>query len=207
MMLEVRDNNWSSEDLEYYKVFLNHVVDYYFNQVYHNDLVEFSKFLTRIRGYEAFINNNVGIYVYDGRLNCTIPNELFIRLGDLAIVPCHRTMYPEHIYGHIQFSDKEMFVEAENFELMRKVLRGIPKRDYPKCKNCIYNRLCMKGCLGSQFETNGDLFEPCESVCNMLKTKIDFLVDKYTEIGVYDVNIVEEFKKQRTMSGDISDTK
>ena len=218
MMLEVRDNNWSSEDLEYYKVFLNHVVDYYLGQVYHNDLVEFSKFLTRIRGYEAFINNNVGIYVYDGRLNCTIPNELFIRLGDLAIVPCHRTMYPENVYGYIHFSDKEMLVKAENFELMRKILREIPRKDYPKCKECIYNRLCMKGCLGSQLENSGDIFEPCDSVCKMLKAKINFLVDRYTELGVYEVlkqfpetkeyiNIVEEFKNKRIMSGDISDIK
>lgn len=186
MMLEVRDDNWSDDDLEYYKKFLNHVIEYQFNEVYKGNIFAFTEYLTRIRDYKIFINNNIGIYKYQGKLNCTIPQELFIRLGDLAIVPCHRTSYPENIYGYIDFSGEELIATTKNFSLMRKVLGDNPNKDYPKCKDCIYNIFCYKGCLGSQLETNGNMFEPCESVCKMHKTKIDFLVDKYTELGVYD---------------------
>lgn len=66
----------------------------------------------------------------------------------------------------------------------------------------------MKGCLGSQFETNGNMFKFCESVCKMQKAKIDFLVDKYTELGVYEamndfgelqeiLKITNQFKNDR----------
>lgn len=208
MMLEVRDDNWTDEDLIYFKKFLSHVIDYHYKEVYKENIYAFTEFLTRIRDYRIFINNNVGIYHYDGKLNCTVQNELFIRLGDLAIVPCHRTSYPENVYGWIAFDGEKMVAKAYNFTLMRKVLGMIPKNDIEECKSCVYNRLCMKGCLGSQLETNGDMFKPCESVCKMQKAKIDFLVDKYTELGVYEamndfgelqeiLKITNQFKKDR----------
>lgn len=81
----------------------------------------------------------------------------------------------------------KIVAKVHNFTLMRKVLGVIPKNDIKECRGCTYNHLCMKGCLGSQFETNGSMFNPCESVCKMQKAKIDFLVDKYTELGVYEV--------------------
>ena len=217
MMLEVRDNNWTDEDLEYYVKFLNHVVEHKL-KLFNYSIPAFSQYVTRIRSYKIFSNSNIGAYEYSRKLNCTVTDNLFIRLGDMAICPCHRTCYPNNIYGYIVFNSDEMFVKPKNVELALKILNTYPNKDYPKCKECIYKDLCMKGCLGSQLENSGDIFEPCDSVCKMLKTKINFLVDKYTELGVYEalkqfpetkeyVNIVEEFKKKRLMSGDISDIK
>ena len=218
MLLEVRDDNWEKEDIEYYKKFINHVIDYKLNTVFKGDKYAFAQYLTKIRSYRKIGNNNIGIYSYNNRLNCTVNNTLFIRLGDLAVVPCHRTAYNELIYGYLDIDGKDMTAKANNVELMLRVLSDIPNNDYEKCKDCVYKQLCMKGCLGSQYETNKNMFEPCESVCEMLKTKIDILVECYDKLGIYEIlkefpetnyyyRIIEDFKKRKSMSGSTSDSK
>lgn len=218
MLLEVRDDNWEKEDIEYYKKFIKHVINYKFNTLFNGDKYAFAQYLTKIRSYKKIGNNNIGIYSYNNRLNCTVSNTLFIRLGDLAVVPCHRTAYNELIYGYLDINGREMTAKSNNLELMLRILSDIPNNDYEKCKDCAYKQLCMKGCLGSQYETNKKIFQPCESVCEMLKTKIDILVETYDELGIYEIlknfpetnyyyRIIENFKKQKTMSGDIGDTK
>ena len=218
MMLEVRDNNWSEEDIEYYKKFLLHTIKFRYEKICNSDNAAFAQYLCRIRSYRKLGNNNIGIYTYNHKLNCTIPKTIFIRLGDMAIIPCHRTAYPDNIYGYMNIDGKNMNITANNFKLMLNVIGTKPNNDYPKCKDCIYKKLCLKGCLGSQYETNKNMFVPCDTVCNMYKAKINLLVDVYTSMGIYDilkefpetkyiVDIVEEFKNKRIMSGDISDIK
>ena len=208
MMLEVRDDNWSKEDIDNYIKFLDHVITWKLENVFHWDIPGFSQYIANIRSYKRFSNSNIALYVHNWKLDCTVQKTLFIRLGDLAIVPCHRTCYPENIYGYIKFSGSTYDVEAKNVSLMSKVYMSIPNTDYPVCKDCVYNILCPKGCLGAQYESNKDLFKPCNTVCDMYKAKIDFLVEKYTELGVFDclsefpetkdyINLINKFKTDR----------
>ena len=55
----------------------------------------------------------------------------------------------------------------------------------PGCANCFYRFFCEKGCLGSQYETNGDYLIPVQTVCNLFRTKLDFLFNKYHKLGLF----------------------
>lgn len=208
MMLEVRDNNWTKEDICSYIKFLDHVITWKLDNVFNWNIPGFSQYLANIRSYKRFSNSNIALYVHNDKLDCTIQKTLFIRLGDLTIVPCHRSCYPENIYGYITFNGSTYDVEAKNISLMSDIYKSIPNKDYPVCKDCLYNILCPKGCLGSQYENSGNMFEPCNTVCDMYKAKIDFLINKYSELGVFDclakfpetksyVEIINQFKKDR----------
>ena len=135
MLLEVRDDNWEKEDIEYYKKFIKHVINYKFNTLFNGDKYAFAQYLTKIRSYKKIGNNNIGIYSYNNRLNCTVSNTLFIRLGDLAVVPCHRTAYNELIYGFLDISDGEITTKSYYLELMLRLFSDIPNNDYEICKD------------------------------------------------------------------------
>lgn len=55
-----------------------------------------------------------------------------------------------------------------------------------KCSTCLYSNYCSHGCFGAQFESTGDLFYPCETVCNMYKARVIFLYHKYKKLGMFD---------------------
>lgn len=63
----------------------------------------------------------------------------------------------------------------------------------PKCTTCINNDYCMHGCLGSQYEVSGELFEPIESVCFLLQSKTYFLLDKYFQLGIIDIALEKNY--------------
>jgi hypothetical protein len=44
--------------------------------------------------------------------------------------------------------------------------------------------MCLRGCYGAQYEYGEEIFMPVPGVCKMLKTKYDFLIRKYDELGV-----------------------
>ena len=112
---------------------------------------------------------------------------MFIRLGDLAIVPCHRTSYDRFNYGKfIVENDKIIDIEGSNVSLASEILMG-NMANHPKCDTCSIKKFCLKGCLGAQFEANNEILYPCESVCNLFKAKQKFLKYKYfTELKIFD---------------------
>lgn len=138
---------------------------------------------------------------------CSIARSLVIRLGDLAIIPCHRTSYDEFIIGFFVSDESGTITDitAKNISLMNQIwfnnLYGTAE-----CNHCAFRDLCVRGCYGAQFESTKELFYPCESVCNLFKARIIFLYLKYEKIGVLHnnrhlINIIqsieetEEYKK------------
>jgi radical SAM protein with 4Fe4S-binding SPASM domain len=80
---------------------------------------------------------------------CTIHRSLIVRMGDLAIVPCHRTSYDEFIGGHyIVENDKITGIKANNIQIMNQVWLN-NMAGSPKCSSCVFSPYCMKGCFGS----------------------------------------------------------
>jgi len=55
------------------------------------------------------------------------------------------------------------------------------------CELCLIKHLCSGGCLGSQFETTGDLFSPIPSVCQLEHAKIRAMITAYKELRVFDL--------------------
>ena len=50
---------------------------------------------------------------------CTINRALIVRMGDLAIVPCHRTSYDQFLLGYFNVENEKIVgVTAKNIQLM-----------------------------------------------------------------------------------------
>ena len=201
MFLEVRNDDWTNDKIIHYLKYLNHSIEYmldffsttvpkeevlfmYQKWSHHQLKTDYSTNYTPLAlGAEQY---------YPG---CTIHRSIVVRLGDLAIVPCHRTSYDEFVGGHYKVeNDKIVGVEAKNIQIMNQVWLN-NMQGSPKCGGCDYMAYCLKGCFGSQFESTGDLFYPCETVCNLYKARAIFLYHKYTKLGILEENEDKPFKE------------
>lgn len=192
MQLMVRNNDWSEEKIKKYldwvnyvmekdiELFFNSDIDLFFNKIY-SDKETYS-------GYYLPYKIEHGYFDYA----CTLGSMLAIRLGDLSIVPCHRLSYDKFILGKfIVENDKIVDVEAKNIQMASAIFltNGISK---PYCDCCPINSYCMKGCIGSQYETLNEPFCPIPSVCELLKASFLFLYLKHEKLGAFNIPIVQD---------------
>lgn len=131
---------------------------------------------------------NFGLTKADSFQGCTVSDMLTVRLGDLAIPPCHRTAYDGLLYGRFKVeSGKIVGIEEHDPQIASRILLQDSILCSPGCDCCPYNSFCLRGCYGSQQETEKDPFMPIESVCRLFKGKIDFLIEKFEKLGVWDI--------------------
>lgn len=192
MTLEVRDNNWTEEKINEYLKFLNHVIDKEFEKCF-SDPELFAKRLTGADNYPEkgyFIigyaqgSSEEKDYRNHG-LTCSLTNTLHIRVGDLKIVPCHRLGYEQFVTGQLEVKDNKISgYIGENVELLVSILSWTLNNG-PKCNKCDIRHWCLGPCMGSNFENTNNLFTPPESVCNLFKSKIIFLIMKYQDLGLF----------------------
>lgn len=183
MMLEVRNNDWTEEAiadlLEYYR--------FEWETKWESVGKDPEKMMRALlEGGQGYCN--YALTAADNRPGCSIPTMVTIRLGDLAIVPCHRTAYDHLIYGKfIQNEQGEIVgIKENNSSMAVKVLCTNIKLTHHGCDVCPYNYFCMRGCFGEQVETEDDPFMPTEGVCRMFRAKIDFLIKQYDQYGILD---------------------
>lgn len=192
MYLEVRDNNWSDENIEDYIKFLNHMVEV--------DLINDWK------GAEdemlAMILPSYSVKRLDGRkierrptnyvpyrfshkvigMGCSAQHSLSVRLGDLAIYPCHRTCYDKFIYGNfVVENDKIVDINAKNVLLANRIINQ-STLSMMNCASCTINNFCIRGCYGAQYENSKEIFYPCDTVCKLEKVKFLFIYNKAKSI-------------------------
>lgn len=189
MMLEVRNDNWTDESIEDYKSFLGFLIDKFLAERCSGDVEKLVNhlFLTDIfnPGSNGYIN--FGLAKADAFQGCTVSDMFTVRLGDLAIPPCHRTAYGELLYGRFKVEDGKITgIEEHNPQIASRILLQDSILCSPGCDCCPYNFFCLRGCYGSQREAEKDPFMPIESVCRLFRGKIDFLIDKYRELGVWE---------------------
>lgn len=191
MLLEVRNDDWTDESIDEYCKFIVELGDYYLKVYCNNDIERFANILANVRinpqwhfpcGYHPWaITGEV-----DSFASCTIPNHLTVRLGDLAICPCHRTAYAKYLYGHFVVEDDMICgITANNPQMAIKILMSNMKTAMHGCDTCLYRDCCLKGCFGSQFEATGDPFFPCPTVCKLFKKKYSTLLKHYADLGVF----------------------
>lgn len=198
MMLEVRDDNWSDEAINQYLKFLNFLIDYNYDKLGRNK----ESFAKRV-----FLNKNI-LHYYDNLsissslgskngfdsngLSCSVQKNLCIRLGDMAIVPCHRTSYDKYVSGYLDIdkdSNEVVGYIGKNVEALISIYSW-NKNSAPWCCDCDVKYWCPGPCLGSDYECNGDMFQPPKSVCRLYHARTAFLLIKYEAMGLY-----EEAKK------------
>lgn len=140
-------------------------------------------------------------------LSCTLGHALCLNLATLSFVPCHRLNYKQFRGGYFvtqkpdisnlnkqankYLNDKmeEKIVDVEHLPGLNGYLSAYYTIKYrqPGCATCDYKEFCIGGCLGAQFEDSGDMNLPIQSVCNLFKAKIDFIFNKYKNLGILNI--------------------
>lgn len=191
MMLEVRNADWTEESMKQYNEFNKYLIDKYIAEKCDGSIERFAKHLMQLRleDEEVSINGYIPwcFPETDNFIGCTASTDLTVRIGDLAICPCHRTSYNKYLYGKfIVENDKIIDIEANNPQMACKVLMSNFNLASFGCDTCTFNNYCLKGCYGAQYEYQGDPFIPVPNVCEFFKSKYGFLCAYYEKLGVVD---------------------
>lgn len=189
MMLEVRDDNWTEEALEDYKKYLKHYIYSSFEDLFDKDVSSFAAFVADEETFASFSSSYIPFRIFElhhRAANCSISAMLTIRLGDLMITPCHRLSVPAFHYGQFVVENDEIVdIEAKNTYMANKVFLTNNDLATVKCDTCVLNKICVKGCYGSQYESSGDPFIPIQSVCDLFMTKVKTTFEAFEDIGVF----------------------
>lgn len=200
MQLEVRDNKWTDKKILYYLDWLNHVIDTDLEFFFNNDKELFFKLLiSKNSVFEEYSKKTYIPYVLNTNgtsLGCQLGVSLMVRLGDLAIIPCHRTSYKKFILGFFEDVDGKLTgnLIANNIPLANAIY-GTGFFTKPKCSTCMMNFNCVKYCMGANYE-NQDLFFPVKENCELQKAKNIFLLHKYRHMGMFDYPGIKDQAKE-----------
>ena len=186
MLLEVRNNDWTEEKIDAFCDFLKFLID----RQNFKTVKELASYLFDFDLYDEKIMPGYSPQFFpqaQGAIGCSISNSLIIRLGDLAICPCHRTSYNKLLYGKfIVENNKITDIQANNVEFAIRCLLGNELLCGMKCDVCIFAPYCLKGCRGSQYENVADPLYPVPGVCHFFERKYTFLVSYLNQLGVID---------------------
>lgn len=178
MFLEVRDNNWTFDKINSYLEFINYAIEYKKEKLYNNDIETTLKHLLRMENYYPGTYINTELCRTSPSMNCTVDRAMIVRIGDLSWVPCHRTSYEPFIYGTFKVENNKIIgISAKNLPLLFSI-QSLKYKGHPKCDTCSIGPICPRGCFGSQFESNKELFYPCQTVCDLYIAKSLFLYYK-----------------------------
>lgn len=177
-LLEVRNPDWTESELKHFYNFIYNLVKRTYS-VYDGvkDYVENYMFVGQSNLFSSLIG-----HVSRG-LGCSIQSTLMVRLGDLAIVPCHRTSYDEYIAGYMKFTENGMDIELKNPNTYM-MIEGFDSEKCSVCSGCPINHLCGKFCYGCNYEINKDFFTPVRSVCKLEMTKVLALSRAIKDLGI-----------------------
>ena len=176
MMLEVRNDDWTDEKIKTYLEWLFHITKYAFNNIANKNQDDMLQLLL---GENEDIGQHYVPFILKhekNRISCNLVHHHTVRLGDLAIIPCHRLSYEKLIYGKYKVENDEIVgVEALNinFALQNYLLNN---SGYLKCDQCPISEICPGQCHGATFEKSKEAFYPIESVCNLEKAKLVFIL-------------------------------
>ena len=194
-LLEVRNHNWTKKQCEDLYVFVKYLVHWLWNKSEKNE----ENFLNMMRSKKWFNIITSPIISIGRGIGCGIQGTLYIRTGDLALVPCHRLQYKQFQFGRlIKENGSIVDLESNNVEALIGI-NTTHQKSYPMCEGCSINKMCNGSCLGAAYESTGDLFTACPTVCRMEYHKIKGILDGFEEIGVGNIirSTVEESRKNQ----------
>jgi radical SAM protein with 4Fe4S-binding SPASM domain len=92
----------------------------------------------------------ISLHDNKGYYGCTISTHLAVRLGDLAICPCHRTAYNKYLYGKFTQNEKGEItgIQANNPQMAINILMLNNRYAILGCDSCIFNKICLGTCKG-----------------------------------------------------------
>ncbi len=190
MMLEVRNDDWTVETIREYLCFLDYVFETYKRDVYLNDIqfmaADVMRLLPNHRSpFHAGSYNSISLASSGDNLSCSLSRNMIVRLGDLALCPCHRLSYPHLLYGNLKTENGEITgITSNNIQFAEHCLAMNSRTSNLGCDVCKLKNICLQGCYGSQYEARKDPFITIPSVCSLFYEKTRFLLKKYEESGI-----------------------
>lgn len=206
--LEARNDEWTEESINDYIALLNHMFEDRFAMC-DNDIDKFAYHLFKGDGANGTlkkvkVNDLIRPLIEHHPIEreitqCSLSHCLCINLSNLSVVPCHRLTYPQFKgFTFIEENNKIVDVEPNNLSGYLTIAMH-DEQSRPQCASCVYKWLCHKGCLGAQFESSGELFQPAISVCELLISSYNFLIEKYHTSGLlksaYKQDLLSETEK------------
>lgn len=207
--LEVRNDEWTDEQIEQYRQFLLYVIQERYEEC-HGDIDELTYHLFCGDGK----NNTMPSLVCNDILrlpkveqgpkaegvSCSIQNLLHITLNNFSIVPCHRLTYKFMRAGRFVPNEKnDEIIGVESYNIVPFMdIQCLDATTQPKCADCLYSKICIKGCFGAQYEKSGEMFMPAEGVCKLLRAKYNFLIHIFNKIGVLSSALRQGFLDEET---------
>jgi len=154
-----------------------------------NNIITFTKNLFKIdnkTGPAVLDPIAINFFSSDTKVGCDLGRSICIQCNNLTLVPCHRLTYP-FFQGGKFIVENDHIVGVEALEGLDGYFNLTLKNNIlsPVCCFCIYKNVCLKGCCGAQFEALGEVNLPIPEICHLYKTKNNFLIKKYNELGVF----------------------
>jgi len=179
-LLEVRNWEWSENQMKELYEFLRFLIKWTFEKCGSNVdkyiMWVFKGGMNILRGPLSTIGRGIG---------CSMQAGFHLRIGDFAIVPCHRLSYPPYLYGWLNIDDDGNYkFKSHNVEMTTAIYTSDMKNQ-AYCEACAIKDLCALGCLGSQYEVNGDPFVPIPTMCKMEHYKVAGILQGFKDIGAY----------------------
>lgn len=179
-LLEVRNMEWTMENCKDLEDLIRHIISFLWRLSDKNpDL--FMKYIFELKGHNIISSPLTTV----GRgLGCGLQSGIYIRLGDLSLVTCHRTSYEFLTIGKYTVEDGRITgIKADNVSFWISEL-GFDSDTMPFCERCVIRDLCSKTCLGANYEDTGEPFVSSPSVCRLEHHKIKGLIKGFSEIGM-----------------------
>lgn len=187
MFLEVRNDNWTPYRLDKFVELIDFIITKELDRLGSEEFYKQMVLGEGRLGYRRLIDLNAsGMSPTEG-LSCAIQNIMCLRLGDLSILPCHRTGRKQFISGRLITNEEGEIVQIEaNNPVFHIAAASVTLGNLPKCQNCPINFSCLGPCLGSNFESTSDSFYPPKSVCNQQFTLAYMVAARYFQLGFLD---------------------
>lgn len=182
-LLEVRNPDWKTRELDNLKVFLNHVID-----VILEGLTSPQEKLDCLKKHHLNILSCLFSTVGRG-LGCSFQQCFDLRMGDLALVQCHRTAYEELLAGHCEFSADGNFSIIPSNVNSYIFSNAFDFEHAAKCQDCPISMFCSGPCIGCNYEINRDLYTMVPTVCDLEFVKYTTLAERMEKENVLDLII------------------
>lgn len=192
-LLEVRNVEWSNDELYHLYDFLRWLVHWTFNKLNKN----VNDYLLHNRVFNI-LNAPFGT---SGRgIGCSIQSTLQLRVGDLSWAMCHRLMYDKYQSGKFIVENDEITGKLESYNVESFIgLQASDVKSFPNCESCSVKHLCHGGCLGSNYESTGDPYTTHPIVCQVEHYKILGILQ-----GLADTNLLVPMMARVTSNKQIS---
>lgn len=183
--LEVRNGNWTNENLKSVYYFYKALWSIALYQVYEGNVTEFiDRAFSDLRESPLFNSLFANITTTERGIGCSLQSTLVVHLNNMEITPCHRQSYDHQIAGKLLIDDEgEYSFIAKNPEFYI-VSQSVNTRIMTPCNTCAINELCFGGCPGSNYEITGEPFTVSPTVCKLEFAKIKGIVDGSKAIGM-----------------------